>query len=107
MEGQNLNDAGVAPGYLELFARVRRRDRLLYAKLVGHLVLGTVAASIGPLVVAGVVMAASHRAGVRHHPSLTQVTLLASIVVVPLLFLLERRMRGEFSVESSRAQNPG
>jgi hypothetical protein len=26
---------------------------------------------------------------------------------VPLLFLLERRTRGEFSVESSRAQNPG
>src|SRR4051812_8175522 len=107
MEGHTLDYAAVAPGYLDLFARVLRRDRLLHVKLVGRLLLGAAATSVAPLVVAGVLMAALHRAQVRHHPSLTQLTLLASIIVVPLLFLLERRTRGEFFIEASRAQNPG
>jgi len=104
MEAQALDYAAVAPGYLDLFARVRGRDRLLHAKLAGQLVLGAVATLVAPLTIAMVLAVAISHARPVHHPSFIVLAVVASAVVLPAFRWGPRKLIDAWAKLRDRAQ---
>src|SRR5437762_14061663 len=107
MKDHRLDYIAVAPAYLRLLERVQVRDRLLYLKLASLFTLGTIATWIGPVLIWAIIRGVRRSMGHVDDPSFALTTMLIGIVVIPLLFVLERRTRGDFFADELRAQNPG
>jgi hypothetical protein len=104
MDGHTLDYAAVAPAYLDLFARVRRRDRLLHAKLVGQLALGALATLVAPLTLATVLAMAISRARPVNYPSLIALAVVVSAVVLPAFRWGPRRLIDAWAKMRDRAR---
>src|SRR5690242_14230925 len=104
MDEHSLDYAAVSPEYARLYAQVRRRDRWLHARLFAMLALGAAATMVGPVIVAAVFCAVLRETTRIEHAPLLATAVVASLVVVPLLFLFERRTRGQFFADEIRDQ---